>query len=68
MGDEADVAFCLNFDCPEAELERRCAPPMSRSFPLVIPGESICTSPASCKLVWHETEGLFYFFGVRITC
>ena len=26
MGDQADVAFCLNFDCPEAELERRCAP------------------------------------------
>ncbi|KAJ1494731.1 adenylate kinase-domain-containing protein [Baffinella frigidus] len=23
VGDEADVAFCLNFDCPEAELERR---------------------------------------------
>lgn len=24
VGAEAEVAFCLNYDCPEAELERRC--------------------------------------------
>ena len=35
VGDQADVAFCLNFDCPEAELERRCALAMSRSVPVV---------------------------------